>query len=119
MSCSTTFTTKGLVHPVNTQISMGCPHEENLGPYSYPMTHSEDWSDWRDAQADMSLHWAHRSFCWFCHASAQMVSVNTCGEGGTISSFANRDKLCPIKLNYALLKHLTCQEVFKVAKYLC
>ena len=74
--------------------------------------HSEDWSDWVDAQADLSLHWAHRSFCWFCHASAQMVSMNTCGEGSTISSFANGDKLYPIILNYALLKHLTCQDCF-------
>ena len=24
-----------------------------------------------DAQADLSLRWAHRSFCWFCHAVAQ------------------------------------------------
>ena len=31
------------------------------------------WSDWMDAQADLSLRWAHRSFCVFCHASAQMV----------------------------------------------
>ena len=23
----------------------------------------EDWSDWVDAQADMSRRWAHRSFC--------------------------------------------------------
>ena len=22
-------------------------------------------------QADQSLRWAHRSFCWFCHAAAQ------------------------------------------------
>ena len=29
------------------------------------------WSDWADAQADLSLRWAHRSFCWFCHAVAQ------------------------------------------------
>ena len=28
------------------------------------------WSDWVDAQADLSLPWAHMSFCWFCHASA-------------------------------------------------
>ena len=28
---------------------------------------SEDWSDW----ADLSLLWALRSFCWFCHAVAQ------------------------------------------------
>ena len=24
-----------------------------------------------DAQADLSLRWAHRSFCWVCHAVAQ------------------------------------------------
>ena len=34
--------------------------------------HSEDWSDWADAQADMSLRWTHRSFCWFCRAAAQI-----------------------------------------------
>ena len=27
-------------------------------------------SDWADAQADLSVHWAHRSFCWFCHEMA-------------------------------------------------
>ena len=26
---------------------------------------------WVDAQADLSLCWAHRSFCWFDHAAAQ------------------------------------------------
>ena len=25
------------------------------------------------AQADLSLRWAHRSFCWFCHSAAHMV----------------------------------------------
>ena len=28
------------------------------------------WSDWADAQADLSLRWAHMPFCWFCHALA-------------------------------------------------
>ena len=81
--------------------------------------HSDDWLDWVDAKADLSLRWVHGSFCWFCHEVAQMISMNTCGEERTISSFANRDKLCPIILNYALLKHLTCQDVFTVANYLC
>ena len=31
------------------------------------------WSDWVDAQADPSLHWAHRSICWLCHEAAQMI----------------------------------------------
>ena len=80
---------------------------------------SEDWSDWVDDQADLRFRWNHRSFCWFCHASAQIVSMNNCGEERTICSFAKRDKLCPIILNYALLKHLTCQDLCKVARYLC
>ena len=27
----------------------------------------------RIPQADLSLRWAHRSFCWFCHAATHMV----------------------------------------------
>ena len=34
---------------------------------------SEDGSDWADAHADLSLHWAHRSFCWFCHEAAYIM----------------------------------------------
>ena len=30
------------------------------------------WSYWADAQADLSLRWAHRLFYWFCHVQAQM-----------------------------------------------
>ena len=33
----------------------------------------EDWSDCADAQADLSFHWSHKSYCRFCHALAQMV----------------------------------------------
>ena len=29
------------------------------------------WSDWADAEADMSLCWAHMPFCWLCHEAAQ------------------------------------------------
>ena len=36
-------------------------------------------SDWADAQSDLSLHWVHRSFCWFCHAAAHMGM--SCLEG--------------------------------------
>ena len=27
---------------------------------------------WADAQADLSLRWAHMPFCWFCHEAAQV-----------------------------------------------
>ena len=30
------------------------------------------WSDWADAQAHLSLCWAHRSFCWFCCEAAHI-----------------------------------------------
>ena len=34
--------------------------------------HSEDWSDWADDEANLSLRWIHRSLCWFCHVSGNM-----------------------------------------------
>ena len=37
---------------------------------------SEDWSDWADAQADLSHHWAHMSFYRFCHVPAHIVWAN-------------------------------------------
>ena len=41
--------------------------------FSYPLSAPRRlWSDWADAQADLSLSWAHRTFCWFCHDVAQM-----------------------------------------------
>ena len=43
---------------------------------------SEDWSDWGDAQAELSLRWAQRSFCWFCHEAAQIyfTDVTKCND---------------------------------------
>ena len=35
------------------------------------------WSDWADAQADLSLRWAHMSFCWFCHGGAHLLPLKT------------------------------------------
>ena len=38
---------------------------------SYPLSAQRRlWSDWADAQADLSLRWAHMPFCWFCHEAA-------------------------------------------------
>ena len=34
------------------------------------------WSDWADAQADLSSRWAHMPFCWFCHEVAQILFVS-------------------------------------------
>ena len=53
--------------------SLRCPHEESLNPY-YPLSAQRRfWSDWADAQADLSLRWAQMSVCWFCHKAAHMT----------------------------------------------
>ena len=33
------------------------------------------WSDWVDAQADRSLRWVYRLFCWFYHAQPPVGTV--------------------------------------------
>ena len=50
--------------------SMGSP-----GSMASKFAQRRLWSDRMDALADLSLHWAHMSFCWFCHASDQMETV--------------------------------------------
>ena len=34
------------------------------------------WSDWADAQNDLSLRWEHMPFRWFCHEAAQILASN-------------------------------------------
>ena len=67
--------------PVKTQISLTIRPSwsesslsacRNLGSLASHKVHSEDWLDWADAQTYVSPRWAHRSFCWFCHAAAHM-----------------------------------------------
>ena len=77
--------TKWHVRPVKTQISLGirpvwsksslCTQWVAKDP-SFPQVGSEDWSDWASTQADLSLHWAHMQFCWFCHSAAYLFSRN-------------------------------------------
>ena len=75
-----TKSTKCHVCPTKTQISLGIRTVWSVFAVRFMVAqhprllhaHSEDWSDWADAQADLSLCWAHRSFCWFCHAVAHI-----------------------------------------------
>ena len=59
------------VHPAKTQISLGGCSESSLsawrklGSLATYRAHSEDWSDWADAQADLNLRWAHSHFFFF------------------------------------------------------
>ena len=38
----------------------------------YPLGAQRRLIDWADAQADLSLRWAHMPFCWFCHGAAHI-----------------------------------------------
>ena len=80
-------TNKMSVRPTKTQISLGiCPvwsesslsAWRKLGTLATHWAHSEDWSDWANAQADLSLCWAHTYFCWFCHVVAHMQVAAYC-----------------------------------------
>ena len=44
---------------------------DKKGPKLFSCGQGRLWSDWADAQADLSLHWPHMPFCWFCHAATQ------------------------------------------------
>ena len=71
-------TNKRHVRPAKTQISLGisesslCAQWVAKGPKLSACGHRRLWSHWADAQADLSLRWAHMPFCWFCHEAAQM-----------------------------------------------
>ena len=75
-----------------------------LGSLATHWAHSEDWSDWVDAQADLSLCWAHshfvgirpvwsesslgaQSFCWFCCEAAHLYSDETTILGSVWSEY--------------------------------
>ena len=74
------------VRPAKTQISLGSPppHPPSLirvfavrmkkaWVLSYPLSAQRRlWSDWADAQADLSLRWAHTHFLWFWHVVAHI-----------------------------------------------
>ena len=56
-------------HPIRVFAVRG----RSLGSLVTHWVHSEDWSDWADAQADLSLRWAQTSFRWFIHDAAHFL----------------------------------------------
>ena len=75
--------TKWSVCPAKTQISLGihpvwsessqCTEEGSWGANVSSCRQQRLWSDWSDAQADLSFCWAHMSFCWLCHEAAHII----------------------------------------------
>ena len=98
LSCSTTKSTKWHVRPVKTQISLGirpvwsasslCTQWVAKDP-RFLHADSEDWSDWADAEADLSVRRAHRSFGWFCRAASYLLQLvkSVVFNRGSISGF--------------------------------
>ena len=61
-------------HPPS-PIRVSAVHLKQNWVLSYPLSAQRRlWSDWADAQADLSLRWAQKSFCWVCHEVAQNAS---------------------------------------------
>ena len=75
-------TKKWHVRPAKTQISPGIrPGWSESSLYTHRVAKDRSffsfgerrlWPDWTDAQADLSLRWAHMLFCLFCHEVAQI-----------------------------------------------
>ena len=82
MSRLVTKPTKWHVRPVKTQpghppslIRVFTVRMKKAWVLSYPLSGQRRlWSDWADAQADLSLRWA-QSLCWFCHVAAHIKCV--------------------------------------------
>ena len=73
MTCTQRRLQSALASALSEQ-GLRCPHEETLGPQLPIWAHNEDSDQTQaDAQADLSLHWAYRPFCWFCHAVAHVT----------------------------------------------
>ena len=89
MSHRMTKPTKWPLRPAKTQISLcirpiwsesSLSAWTNTGSPATHWAHYEDWSDWADAQADLSLRWAQGPFCWFCHEVAHIQKVLVASE---------------------------------------
>ena len=53
-------------------------------------------TDWADAQAVLSLRWAHRSFCWFCQEEAHSFrnTRHKCVKTRLVSLEPRHEKTC-------------------------
>ena len=70
---------------------LGCPWSAQL----------RLWSDWADAQADLSLCWTHMSFCWFCRALTHLTNLQTIHQNLFVTLVPNPcllSKLCHVKV---------------------
>ena len=93
--------TKWPVYSAKTQVSLGIPPFWSASSLSawrssryFHRVPSEDWLDWADAQADLSLCWVHNSFCWFCHGAAQIWLQSCATRYRKFSKYSDTQKMC-------------------------
>ena len=79
--------TKWHVRPAKTQVSLGIRPVwlesslsawGKLGSLATHWAHSEDWSVWAVAQADLSVCWVHSHFVSFVMRRLKLYFLNTC-----------------------------------------
>ena len=76
-----------------------------LGSLATHWAHSEDWSDWADAQADLSLCWSHTHFVDF---EISWLTSLLYGPGAVA-----RSEACPLGMQAATSSILTSGTVFR------
>ena len=99
--------TKRLACPAKTQIDLGIRpiwSESSLcallvaKDQLFLQADSEHLSDGADAQADLSLCWAHKSFCWFCHVVAHKITrKRLCGLAPQMNRVMRKPALYPLR----------------------
>ena len=110
-------TNKMSVRPAKTQISLGIRPVwsesslsawRKLGSLATHWACSEDWSDWADAQADLSLRWVHTHFVGFV-----MSRLKFCNFPGMAKNSFNGAHVIKFWWSYlAIIKQLNCWKMF-------
>ena len=104
------------MHPVKTQISLGihpvCSESSlsawrKLGSLATHSAHSEDWSDWMDAQADLSLCWAHTILLvLLCQNDKQYDPDQTASASGDVWSGSSLFTQTCLYENFGSLRYI-------------
>ena len=65
---------------------------------------SEDSDHSANAQADLSLRWAHMIFCWFCHEVAQMYFCRQTFNRLKVNEYTSRGRQLRLNCFISVLK---------------
>ena len=115
--------TKWHVYPAKTHISLGirpvwsvfAVRLKKAWTLSHPLSAQwRLWSDWANAQADLSLRWAHMPFCWFCHEAVHLNCGMRSLENSTMTTCrlaVRKKKSINTKKN---ISHVTRKPVFGI-----